>query len=60
VSRLVKAVRFRRELYCYLLGLDLDVSEAKELLSLAKLALGNEKREPAYESVLSTFGLLSR
>ena len=36
-------------------GLDLDVSEAKELLSLAKLALGKDKESLAYEYVLSTF-----
>ena len=36
-------------------GLDLDVSEAKELLSLAKIALGKDKESLAYEYVLSTF-----
>jgi len=36
-------------------GLDLDVSEAKELLALAKLALGKDKESLAYEYVLSTF-----
>lgn len=36
-------------------GLDLDVSEAKDVLSLAKLALGKDKESLAYEYVLSTF-----
>ena len=36
-------------------GLDLDVSESKELLALAKLALGKDKESLAYEYVLSTF-----
>lgn len=36
-------------------GLDLDVSEAKELLALAKLALGKDKESLAYEYVLSAF-----
>jgi Zn-dependent peptidase ImmA (M78 family) len=36
-------------------GLDLDVSEAKELLALAQLALGKDKESLAYEYVLSMF-----
>lgn len=36
-------------------GLDLDVSEAKELLSLGQLALGKDKESLAYEYVLSAF-----
>ncbi|MDR1542001.1 MAG: ImmA/IrrE family metallo-endopeptidase [Clostridiales bacterium] len=36
-------------------GLDLDATEAKELLSLAQLALGKDKESLAYEYVLSTF-----
>ena len=36
-------------------GLDLDVFESKELLALAKLALGKDKESLAYEYVLSSF-----
>lgn len=35
-------------------GLDLDVPESKDVLALAKLALGNDKESLAYEYVLST------
>ncbi|MGI6748368.1 MAG: ImmA/IrrE family metallo-endopeptidase [Anaerovoracaceae bacterium] len=35
-------------------GLDLDVHESKQILTLAKLALGNDKESLAYEYVLST------
>lgn len=36
-------------------GLDLDVSEARALLALAKLAFGKDKESLAYEYVLSIF-----
>jgi len=36
-------------------GLDLDLTQSKELLALAKLALNNEKECLAYEFILTTF-----
>jgi Zn-dependent peptidase ImmA (M78 family)/transcriptional regulator with XRE-family HTH domain len=56
VSRLAKGGKVTmRNAIAACFGLDLDISEAKNLLALAQLALGIDKESLAYEYVLLTF-----